>query len=49
MVLGGRDVVREPLEKRRELLEKEGAAQSGRTAAVCICPSMLRSPCSFNQ
>ena len=32
MVLGGRDVVREPLEKRRELLEKEGAAEAGQAA-----------------
>jgi ATP dependent DNA ligase-like protein len=34
MVFAGRDVMREPLEKRRELLEKN-AAEAGRTHSVC--------------
>jgi ATP-dependent DNA ligase len=34
MMLAGRDVMREPMEKRRELLEKESVAQADRASQV---------------
>ena len=50
MVLAGRDVMREPLEARRELLETEGVCRSSaEPVRYADARSMRLSRCSCNQ